>query len=89
MVIATRYDCSFYIPFLELIEVRILWRLWNKLEHVEVLLLAQLDQVSELLRPHDLLVDSLMIYFLAYNQPLLLHKPSLVLLQLEGIFRKN
>ena len=72
MIVAAGHNRCFNVALLESVEVRVLWRLGNELEHVEVLFLAQLNQVSELLGSDDLLIDCLIIDFLSYYKPLCL-----------------
>mmetsp|Transcript_4407 Transcript_4407/g.7485 ORF Transcript_4407/g.7485 Transcript_4407/m.7485 type:complete len:238 (-) Transcript_4407:655-1368(-) len=74
-----------YRAIVDPLVVGVLGRLGDQLEDVEDLLVAELDQVSELLGPLDLLVDSHVVDSFPHDQPLLLHEAIHIFLRLERV----
>jgi hypothetical protein len=81
LVVGCAHDGRLDRARLQLVEIQVLPCLGNHLEDVEVLLLAQLDQVPELGRPPLLSVGCTIVYPLADHQAFLLGKSIKILLR--------
>lgn len=76
---------SFNYFGLQFVSVNVLRCLWNHLEHIELLLLAELKQLAQFFSPDLLSIDSHVVYLLGHNEALLLHEAIKIIIELERI----
>lgn len=79
------HNLSFDYFGLQFVSVNVLRCLWNHLEHIELLLLAELKQLAQFFSPDLLSIDSHVVYLLGHNEALLLHEAIKIIIELERI----